>query len=391
MRIGLVLEHFQPRRGGLEQWTAQFAQRLVQRGHEVHVAACDFDEPAPQLPIIPHVLEGVRSRLEFAEAAERTVRPLGLDIVHDMGSGWCCDVFQPHSGSRRALDEQHLLLCPAWVRPIKRAIDRWLPRHREFEALMARQYVNDGRILLALSQRVADDFRHRHRVPDEQIRVIYNGVDTDRFTPDNRARWRGAVRSQLNVADDTLLLFIAAHNFALKGVPTLLKAMRRLVRQRRRVHLAVAGGKRLRRANLAAQRWGVSSAVTFLGPVPDTAPFYAAADVYVQPTFYDTCGLVVLEAMASGLPAITSRFAGIAELITEGVDGCVVDDPADVDTLLAKLEPLFDPAMRRQIGEAARRLALQHTFERNCDAIEALYHEILARRRQRANRPSMPE
>jgi len=385
MRIGLVVEQFDPRRGGLEQWSAQFAHRMVQRGHEVHVASCRFGPQVNEWPIVRHPLEGVRSMLAFAQAAERTMRPLALDVVHDMGAGWYCDVFQPHGGSRRAVDEQKLLLWPAWMRPIKRTVNRWLPKQREFETLMARQYVNDGRILLALSQRVAGDFRQRHGMAVEQIRVIPNGVDTERFTPDNRPVWREAVRYRLGVDEDTLLLFIAAHNFPLKGVPMLLRAMHRLTRQRRPVHLLVAGGKRLRRANREAARLGVTSAVTFIGAVEDTAPLYAAADVYVQPTFYDPCSLVVLEALAAGLPVITSQYNGVAELLTDGGDGCVLDDPADVDAFLARLEPLFSPAVREHMSQAARHLALQHTLDRNCDEIEAVYREVAAlRRRDRA-------
>ncbi|MEN6494357.1 MAG: glycosyltransferase family 4 protein [Thermoguttaceae bacterium] len=382
MRIGLVVEQFDPRRGGLEQWTAQFAQRMAQRGHEVHVAACRFGPQVAEWPILRHPLEGVRSRLSFAEAAEQTMRPLALDVVHDMGAGWYCDVFQPHGGSRRAVDEHNLLLWPAWMRPAKRTINRWLPRHREFEILMARQYVSDGRILLALSQRVAADFRQRHGVAAEQIRVIPNGVDTERFTPDNRPVWREAIRYRLGVDEDTLLLFIAAHNFPLKGVPMLLRAMRRLTRERRRVHLLDAGGKRLRGANRAAARLGVASAVTFIGPVEDTAPLYAAADVYVQPTFYDPCSLVVLEALGAGLPVITTRYNGVSELLTDGVDGCVLDDPADLDGFLARLEPLFSPAVRQPMSRGARQLALQHTLDRNCDEIEAVYREVAAVRRR---------
>lgn len=384
MRIGLVVEQFDPRRGGLEQWSAQFAQRMAQRGHEVHVAACRFGESAQQMPIIPHLLEGVRSRLGFADAAEQVMRPLDLDIVHDTGAGWYCDVFQPHGGSRRAVDEHNLLLWPAWTRPFKRTINRWLPRHREFETLMARQYANHGQILLALSQRVAADFRRRHHVPAEQIRVIYNGVDTDRFTPDNQTTWREAVRYRLGVDEDTLLLLIAAHNFPLKGIPMLLRAMRRLTLQRRPVHLLVAGGKRLRRPNLAAHRLGVDATVTFIGSVPDTAPFYAAADVYVQPTFYDPCSLVVLEALAAGLPVITSHYNGVSELLTDGVDGFVLEDPADVEAFLTKLEPLFDAGLRQRMGQAARKLALAHTLDHNCDEIEAVYREIATARRRDA-------
>ena len=116
--------------------------------------------------------------------------------------------------------------------------------------------------------------------------------------------------------------------------------------------------------------------MTFVGPVEDPVPYYAAADALVLPSFYDPFGLVVLEAAACGLPVVTSRASGASELLSEGRDGYVLDDPADAASWADRLERLLDPALRRRMGEAARRLALQYTLERNCDALLAIYHEL---------------
>jgi UDP-glucose:(heptosyl)LPS alpha-1,3-glucosyltransferase len=380
MRIGLVVEQFDPLRGGKEQWSVQFASKLLERGHEVHVVARHFGDQVRTMPVVRHRLAPVKSPIGFAEGAEAALRSLALDVVHDTGAGWYCDVFQPHGGSRRALSEHNLLLLPEWLRPLKRAVDRRLPRHRRFETVMTRQYVNDGRIVLALSRRTLCDIERFHGVPRPQIRLGYNGVDPVRFSPEHRAQYREAIRRWLGIDDETVLLLIVAHNFALKGVPTLIRAMGRLAARPRRVHLAVVGGKRFGRYRRAAARLGAGSAVTFTGTVRDTVPFYAAADAYVHPTFHDSCSLVVLEALASGLPVITSRLNGAAELLTDGVEGSVLPDPADVDDLLARLEPLFDEATRRRMGEAARRLAMQHTLDRNVNEVLAVYEEVLQTR-----------
>ena len=380
MRIGLVVEKFDPLCGGLEQWAFQFASQLLSRGHEVHVVAGRFGDQVQAMPIVAHRLEGVRSRLGFAEATERKLRSLNLDVIHDTGAGWYCDVFQPHGGSRRVAIEHNLLLLPRWLRPLKYAASKWLPRYRRFNALMARQYVNDGRILLALSRQTVNDFQDIHGIPADRIRLIYNGVDPERFSPEHRAKYRSAVRRRLGLSDDTLLLLIVAHNFPLKGLPTLLRAMGRLTDQRRPAHLVVVGGKQPERYGQVAGRMGTRSSVTFTGTVRDTVPFYAAADVYVHPTFHDSCSLVVLEALASGLPVITSRLNGASELITEGVEGHVLADPSDADALLSKLEPLFDSTVRNGMGRAARRLALEHSLRRNVDEVLRVYEEVVAAR-----------
>ena len=430
MKIGLVLDHFDPRRGGVEQWTWQLAARLLQAGHEVHVIAAGFgpreetpeidrvagsdhregpesadrghrvrsdptthrEEPKPTArcreepqntprpgsseaaSIVPHRFTAHRSRLARAQAAENVLRRLELDVIHDMGVGWYCDVFQPHGGSRRASFEQNLLLSRRCWRPWKRMAARLLPRYREFDVLTARQYADDGRIVLALSEMVRRDLRRFHHVPDKQIRLIYNGVDTRRFSPENRSTHRDAVRQRLGLGDEVLFL-IVAHNLRLKGLPTLLKAIGLLESAPHAVRLAVVGGKRTEPFRRMARRLGVSRQVRFIGAVEDAVPYYAAADVYVQPTFYDPCSLVVLEALASGLPVITTRFNGAGELMTPGEHGYLLDDPADAVTLSRQMSQLLDDGRRRQMSLDARKLALQHSLDDNVNRVLAVYGE----------------
>ncbi|HEX7379934.1 MAG TPA: glycosyltransferase family 4 protein [Pirellulales bacterium] len=375
MKIGLTIESFDAARGGAEQWTSQYAAWLLRAGHEVHVVAGHFGDDVPG-GIVRHQVERPRTRVDFARSAERTLDALRLDVTHDMGAGWQCDVFQPHGGSRTAAFEQNLLLLPRWLRPLKRRAARCLPRYHQFQQLLMGQYMAEDRVYIALSQMVKRDFERFHGVRRGQIRVVYNGVDTERFSPQWQGRYRQVVRDELAVRDDETLLLIVAHNFRLKGVPGLMAAVERLRGEGNRVKLAVVGGKRLPR--------GGSDGVLWIGPAADTVPYYAAADVYVQPTFYDPCSLVVLEAWASGLPVVTSCFNGAAELMTPGVEGDLLHDPGDLDELCAVLRPLLNPAARASMSAAARRLALRHTLDRNARELLAVYEEIAARRRRAA-------
>ena len=129
MRIGLVIEHFNPHRGGAEQWTYQFTEQLLAGGHEVHIIAGVFAESTRDMPIVRHRVEGLGSRLGFAESAEETLKKLPLDVVHDMGSGWTCDLFESHDGSRFAQWQQKLNAMPPWMRPAKRRLMQVLPRY----------------------------------------------------------------------------------------------------------------------------------------------------------------------------------------------------------------------------------------------------------------------
>ncbi|MBI3797542.1 MAG: glycosyltransferase [Deltaproteobacteria bacterium] len=172
----------------------------------------------------------------------------------------------------------------------------------------------------------------------------------------------------------------AARNFRLKGLATVLQALRLLVADGHQVHLAVIGGGPIETFRRMAARLGVSGQTTFCGFVNETIPYYAAADVFVFPTFYDPCSLVVLEAWASGLPVITSSFNGAAELMTPGEEGLVVDDPRDARQLARRMEGLLDPSLRVRMARAARTLALEHSTEKKFAALVEIYHQQAGQR-----------
>ena len=212
--------------------------------------------------------------------------------------------------------------------------------------------------------------------------MIHNGVDTDRFTPALRERHRDATRKELGVGEEVLFLMLA-HNLLLKNADALLRAAAKLRTGGRAIRVVIAGGKRPERFEKLAQKLGIAAKVTFRGVV-DALPYYAAADVFVHPTWYDPCSLVTLEASGCGLPVITTRYNGASEIMQDGRDGFILDEPADVPALAARMEELLDPERRRAMGEAGREMALAHTFERQTDDFLRLYEDVIAARAARA-------
>ena len=260
MKIALVIDHLDPRRGGAEQWTFQHAERLLARGHEVHVVAQGVNGPAARLDIVPHLLGPIRSVLQRAAAAAAMLERLNVDMVHDIGLGWHSHVLQSEDGSRLAQWEQKLLLLPAWQRPWKRAMLRVLPRYRDFRRLMARQFGDPQRIVIAVSQMCARDYQHYHDVPAERIRLVYHGTDNERFSPAHRDRWREEVRDRLGVCEDEVLLLFVGHDYQRKGLATAVRAANRLAAEGAPVRLVVVGGKAARRgirfpASPVDRRW----------------------------------------------------------------------------------------------------------------------------------------
>ena len=381
MRVGLVLDRFDRRLGGVEQWTAQLADHLLARGCELHVVARSVADSERRPGITAHPLPACSSRMALADAAAEVLKSLRLDVIHDMGLGWYYDLLQPHGGSRFAAARQNVAMSPAWSRLGRRAAQRFLPRYRDFDALCEKQYAmidtdRSARLVVAISRMVRSDLQEQHGVVSERIRLVHNGVNAARFTPDSRERFRGPVRRRLEIARDEAVFLMVAHNLSLKGMPALIRAAKRLKKTRRPGVIVIVGGKRLPVWRRKASRAGVAGQVRFVGPVDDPAPYYAAADVYVQPTWYDPCSLVLLEALACGLPVITTRFNGAGELIEPGVHGTILDRPDDDAALAKAMREWSNPARWGMTASLCRQRMLAHTFERNVEAIWGLYGEV---------------
>ncbi len=380
MRVGLCVEHFDPHRGGLEHWAWQFAREMISRGHELHVLAQSFACTGEIPELRCHAMPRCHSRAAYAVTLEKRLGELDLDIIHDTGAGWCCDIYQPHFGSREALIRRTVSILPKPLRPMKSLAIRLLPRYRRFAALEARQFVNDGRLFLALSRKVGDAFVRYHGVDPESIRVVPNGIDCERYHPEPSGDRRVSLRRELGLGSDDFLLLMIAHNFRLKGLAPAIRVLSETRRSGDPVHLAVLGGGPSSRYRLLARSLRVSRHLTFLGTRPDSVPLLAAADALIHPTYYDACSLVVLEALASGLPVISTRATGVDELMTDGVEGFLVADPTETSAMAGRVRCLLDRSIRGRMGRAARQLALKHTFAQSCDAIEAAYLEIVSRR-----------
>ncbi|MFA5029033.1 MAG: glycosyltransferase family 4 protein [Candidatus Methylomirabilota bacterium] len=179
--------------------------------------------------------------------------------------------------------------------------------------------------------------------------------------------------------EDTLLLFVGS-GFARKGLGSLLRVSSRLKRERGRTILAVVGAGATESWRRQAERLGVADLARFVGAVPDPETYYRAADIFALPTHFDPFANATLEAMASGLPVVTTRLNGVSEILQPGVDGFVVDGPEDLEGLADALRALADPDRRRAVGAAARRTALRYPWEAPLQATVQAYERVRAER-----------
>lgn len=381
MKIALLIERFDQFGGGLEQWTWGLARALAERGHAVTVLAFRAPAAAPS-SVSLHLLPWHPSRLVRASTADAMLASLDVDVAHDLGIGCSASLLHPQSGSRLANERREFLAGSplrrlwAWASPRRR---RWLRELREFED---RRYAPPAdSLVIAVSRMVADDLHAWHGVTDDRIRLVPNGIDAGRFVPAEPAV-RGRWRREFQVADKTVFLF-SAHNPRLKGLPSLLEAVARVRLGRPDIVLIAIGRKPDRETLGIVRRRRLQDAVIFPGLVADTLPYYAAADVFVLPSWHDACSLTVLEACACGLPAITTRANGVADLLTDGREGRIIGSAGDIDALAASLAELARPEIRKRMAAHALETAMRHDFRHNVDAVERVYAEVV-HRRQRA-------
>jgi UDP-glucose:(heptosyl)LPS alpha-1,3-glucosyltransferase len=372
--IALAIDHLDVGKGGAERWLARVLAGLAARGHELHLVAMSWSGPLPEAVrrhriAVPRLLPRALRDAAFAGATGALLERLSPDVSVGVRHVPSVDVFLALGGLHREALRGSLR---AGAGPWRRLSYRFRPKHRILLDLERRLLARpDPPLVIAPSEMVKAHCEEACRLlhdpapgPDLRVAVIPHGVDLDRFRPLEPAL-RAAARERLGI-DGRFTALFAAHNFRLKGLPALLEAWRGL--DPSRFLLLVAGrGK----APAGATRAGN---VRFLGHRDDLADLYRAADALVHPTFYDPFPLVVLEALASGLPVITTRWNGAASILTEGREGFVIDDPWRAHDLRDRIERLAEPEGAAARSAAARRLAEMYPeevfLERTLDAIE---------------------
>jgi UDP-glucose:(heptosyl)LPS alpha-1,3-glucosyltransferase len=371
MRIGLQIEHFDPARGGSETYVYQLARQLVAAGHEVHVFTSHNEDVLPGVQV--HVVRPFRPEQSRAALAEAD-----LDLVVGTRRGLGMHIFQPHDGTFLGNRRHSLaMIRNPWLRQGWSICSRLLPKYRTAARIEQRQYAQASPRprFVAISRMVAREIQQFYHVPQDRLHLVYHGVDCNQFSPERCAGLREAARLKWGLGPATVCFLLVAHNFRLKGVHELIEAAGRLRRIRDDFAVVVVGRGRSSRYRRLVRRLKCVDNVHFTGPIRDIERAYAAADVCVHPAWYEPFGLAVLEAWASGLPVITSRFTGSGELMKEGKEGFLIDSPADTDTLAKRMLELFDAERRTSMGRAGRALAERHTQEDNFRALMAVFEQ----------------
>lgn len=357
--------------GGTEGDLYRTTAALAARGHDVHLF-CAEPRAAPPPGVRLHRVRIVRAGrvvrlLSFAWAAPRAAaRVGGWDVVVGFGRTPRQDLVRCGGGTHRAyLDSMRA----------SGARGRSLgPYHRAVLALEAAQYrAGNFRRILAVSRRVRDEIASGYRVGAECIRVVYNGVDLQRFAPTHRPTLGAATRRDLGIPSDAPTVLAVGSGFRRKGVDALLRLWKQ--GPPAAACLVVVGSdERLPAYRRLARQPELQGRVIVAGPQPQIERYYAAADAVVVPSLQEAFGNVVLEALAAGVPVVTSARVGAAELLTGALRDLMVDDPCDILALRNRLETALG-THRDELCRAARGIAECYPWGQHFAEIETLLEE----------------
>lgn len=385
LKIAIVLNRFVPSSGGVSYFSF-LADELSKRGHEVYIFASEAEKTnccnykIVLVPVIkkPKILRAI----SFILATGWMLRRYKFDIVHQVDEGLKMNVFNPHGGVEKAYLKQEFNSIDSRIYRLIRKVKRYLsPYHYFLMWLQKRQFQNKNvKKIIAISRMVQNDVMKYYGVPKEKIAYVFNTCDLKRFCPENRDRFFLDVRKELKIPPCALVLMFAGHNFRLKGLKPLLLALKELCDENkdREIYLLVAGRGRIRTYIRLAKKLNIEKRVVFLGPVKDIEKYYAASDIYIHPTYYDSCSLTVLEALASGLPVITTKFNGAKDAILSDEGGIVIDDPSDVLALKAAIAHFFDENRRANARIITRKWMEKFSPEKNVEETLRVYYEVLS-------------
>ena len=374
MKIAIIRQKF-VLYGGAEQFADGFIHQLAESGHEVHIFSNSWI-PSHHSNINHHFvgtlgLNAFFRTLSFSIKVSKKIREQHFDIIQSHEKTWLQDIYRAGDGCHI----KWLYQREKQISSIKKFFLFINPFHRLILKL-EKNIFESGQCkkIIAISQMVKEDILENYRCPPEKISVVYNGVDLHRFHPNNKNIYRKSIRKQLGIPEDSILILFVGSGFERKGLQFLLQSTEYLAKENWRLLLMGKGNfEKFMRYAPANKR----NQIIAKEPDPEIEKFYAAADLFILPSIYEPFGNANLEALATGLPVITTKYCGAANIIDSKKNGLVVGDPYNPEEIAEKINYLFDFSAREGMGKKARELAEQFPLERNNREMLEIYKSII--------------
>lgn len=371
VRLAIVRQKYRPD-GGAERFISRALEALDDESLELNIITRSWQgEPKPDWHLHicnPKKWGRISRERGFAEAARLCWQREKFDIVqsHERIAG--CDIFRAGDGVHRVWLEQRARV----VSPAQRFLTRFSAYHRYVMAAEEAMFRSASlKKIICNSLMVKNDIMRCFQVPEEKFAVIYNAIDSQRFLPATPEQ-RQHSREQLNLPASAKVLIYVGSGFERKGLKASIAALAATD-----AHLVVVGQDKQQSLYVSQARvLGCEKRVHFVGVQNNVIPFYHAADALLLPTLYDPFPNVILEAMACGLPVITSTTCGGAEFIVDGQQGYVCD-ALDVPALSAAVNAISLRSQDSRMGDLARERILPCSPQHLASQLHALYQQVL--------------
>lgn len=372
--------------GGAEGFAASLTEQLARdSAFEIHVFANRWSKHKLQegisfhpVPIIP--FPKFLKTISFAIFAQNAIGRIGVDIIHAHDRMLRPDLYSIHGIPHRI-----------WVKDIRRK--NYPSLFDRTTSWVERRMVVGGtcRYFLAVSRLTRDVFLKEYPMSVDRVPVVHPGIDPLILAKERNIVDRHIVRRQYGLPIDTPLILFVSMNFDIKGLDPLLAGLGRLraLYPAQPFHLLVVGGDKRGKYELMAAKAAIADRVTFSGTVSTEklTLIYAAGDLYAMLSKFDTFGMVVLEAMARGLPVVLSSNVGASDLVRENVNGFVIAPPLDADKVAQVIFQALQPELKVLMGKAALATAREFTWERSARQVTEIYRNIEAKKNAFTIRP----
>ncbi len=386
MRLAIVRQRYNPY-GGAERFVERALAALERQGTSVTVVSRQWVGVPGGTPLVAgrgpaaqwircdpfHI--GRRWRdASFAKSVCAELALHSFDLVQAHERIACCDLYRAGDG----VHKQWLANRARSLNPVDRTI-QWLSAYHRYVLGAERRLFASPRLraVICNSQMVRNEIHRHFGVDQAKLHVVYSGVDLDRFHPGLRPTLGARQRQTLGIESDAFVYVFVGSGFERKGVGRLLHAFRH-AEVAPRAHVIVVGKDKDEPAmRTLARRLGIASRVHFEGGQQDVRGYYAAADCFVLPTLYDPLPNAALEALACGLPTITTMQCGAAELIERGKTGYLCD-ALDLESLAQALRDV-QTLPKEATRVAARQAVAGLTLDAMAAKMVTLYEQLMAR------------
>lgn len=383
-QIALALENFSRFSGGAESYAVELADTLKRNGWHVHLIGHSWDGSPEgvifhKIPKLSKLFPPFLRILYFALKHRTIVKKLDLNVIVGFGNTIEMNVYQSHGGVHFVSSLRKIRAeTSRFVRFVKTVLTFITPKS------LARSWIESAPFrkspmptVIAISDMVRNDICQRYHLKKDQIHLIYNGVNLRRFAGILEAERRASIRGALGFSQETLFLFMA-YDFRKKGVRYLIEAAAKLKEAvgPEKFGVVIVGSRPSPALQRLVQKLNLESTVIFNGPTKEPEKFYKACDVFILPTFYDACSLVVFEAMACGLPVITTVDNGASGILTNGLDGTVLTDPRCIKEMAEAMGRFLDNDFLGEASKAAISTVSRYSVEANHSKMLAIFDSV---------------